>query len=156
MKITRLTTYIVPPRWVFLKIETDEGITGWGEPVLEGRAHTVVAAVDELGDYLIGKDPFLIEDHWTVMYRAGFYRGGGIHMSAIAGIDQALWDIKGKALGQPVHQLLGGQRGGGAGGRGARLHRREDERHRGAPDRRQPREDRPAPGARAGHPRRAR
>jgi galactonate dehydratase len=109
MKITRLTTYIVPPRWVFLKIETDEGITGWGEPVLEGRAHTVVAAVDELGDYLIGKDPFLIEDHWTVMYRAGFYRGGGIHMSAIAGIDQALWDIKGKALGQPVHQLLGGQ-----------------------------------------------
>jgi galactonate dehydratase len=109
MKITKLTTFIVPPRWVFLKIETDEGITGWGEPVLEGRAHTVVAAVEELGDYLVGKDPFLIEDHWTVMYRAGFYRGGGIHMSAIAGIDQALWDIKGKALGQPVHQLLGGQ-----------------------------------------------
>jgi galactonate dehydratase len=109
MKITKLTTFVVPPRWVFLKIETDEGITGWGEPVLEGRAHTVVAAVDELGDYLIGRDPFLIEDHWTVMYRAGFYRGGGVHMSAIAGIDQALWDIKGKALGQPVHQLLGGQ-----------------------------------------------
>ena len=108
MKITRLTTYIVPPRWVFLKMETDEGITGWGEPVLEGRAHTVCAAVAELADYLVGKDPFLIEDHWTVMYRAGFYRGGGIHMSALAGIDQALWDIKGKALGQPVHQLLGG------------------------------------------------
>jgi galactonate dehydratase len=108
MKITRLTTYLVPPRWCFLKIETDEGITGWGEPVLEGRAHTVAAAVSELADYLIGKDPSLIEEHWTVMYRAGFYRGGGVHMSAIAGIDQALWDIKGKALGQPVHKLLGG------------------------------------------------
>ncbi|MDQ6634530.1 MAG: galactonate dehydratase [Gemmatimonadota bacterium] len=108
MKITRLTTYLVLPRWCFLKIETDEGITGWGEPVLEGRAHTVAAAVSELGDYLVGKDPRRIEDHWTVMYRAGFYRGGGIHMSALAGIDQALWDIKGKALDVPVHQLLGG------------------------------------------------
>lgn len=108
MKITRLTTFIVPPRWCFLKIETDEGIVGWGEPVLEGRAHTVAAAVEELADYLIGKDPRHIEDHWTVMYRGGFYRGGGIHMSAIAGIDQALWDIKGKALGVPVAELLGG------------------------------------------------
>ena len=109
MKITKLTTYLVPPRWCFLKIETDEGITGWGEPVLEGRAATVATAVSELADYLVGKDPSLIEEHWTVMYRAGFYRGGGVHMSAIAGIDQALWDIKGKALGVPVHQLLGGQ-----------------------------------------------
>ena len=108
MKITRLTTFIVPPRWCFLKIETDEGITGWGEPVLEGRAHTVAAAVDELADYLIGKDPRHIEDHWTVLYRGGFYRGGGVHMSALAGIDQALWDIKGKALGVPVSELLGG------------------------------------------------
>ena len=108
MKITKLTTYIVPPRWCFLKIETDEGIVGWGEPVLEGRAHTVAAAVDELADYLVGKDPRNIEDHWTVLYRGGFYRGGGIHMSALAGIDQALWDIKGKALGVPVHALLGG------------------------------------------------
>jgi galactonate dehydratase len=109
MKITKLTTYLVPPRWCFLKMETDEGVHGWGEPVLEGRAHTVAAAVEELSDYLVGKDPFLIEEHWTVLYRAGFYRGGGIHMSALAGIDQALWDIKGKALGVPVHQLLGGQ-----------------------------------------------
>jgi galactonate dehydratase len=108
MKITKLTTSIVPPRWCFLKIETDEGIVGWGEPVLEGRAHTVAAAVEELADYLIGKDPRNIEDHWTVLYRGGFYRGGGIHMSALAGIDQALWDIKGKALGVPVHALLGG------------------------------------------------
>ncbi len=108
MKITQLTTFIVPPRWCFLKIETDEGIVGWGEPVLEGRAHTVAAAVEELGDYLIGKDPRHIEDHWTVLYRGGFYRGGGVHMSALAGIDQALWDIKGKALGVPVSELLGG------------------------------------------------
>ncbi len=108
MKITRLTTFLVPPRWCFLKIETDEGIVGWGEPVLEGRAHTVAAAVEELADYLVGKDPRHIEDHWTVLYRGGFYRGGGVHMSALAGIDQALWDIKGKALGVPVSELLGG------------------------------------------------
>ncbi|RVD66979.1 MAG: galactonate dehydratase [Mesorhizobium sp.] len=109
MKIISLTTYIVPPRWLFLKIETDAGVTGWGEPVVEGRALTVEAAVKELGDYLIGKDPRLIEDHWTVMHRGGFYRGGPILMSAIAGIDQALWDIKGKALGVSVHELLGGK-----------------------------------------------
>ncbi|MEZ2328453.1 galactonate dehydratase [Mesorhizobium sp. RCC_202] len=109
MKIISLTTYIVPPRWLFLKIETDAGVTGWGEPVIEGRALTVEAAVKELADYLIGKDPRLIEDHWTVMHRGGFYRGGPILMSAIAGIDQALWDIKGKALGVPVHELLGGK-----------------------------------------------
>lgn len=108
MKITRLTTFLVPPRWCFLKIETDEGIVGWGEPILEGRAQTVAAAVEELSDYLIGKDPRHIEDHWTVLYRGGFYRGGGVHMSALAGIDQALWDIKGKALGVPVSELLGG------------------------------------------------
>ena len=109
MKITKLTTYIVPPRWCFLKVETDEGVFGWGEPVVEGRAHSVAAAVDELADYLIGKDPRNIEDHWTVLYRGGFYRGGAIHMSALAGIDQALWDIKGKSLGVPVYDLLGGK-----------------------------------------------
>jgi galactonate dehydratase len=108
MKITKITTYLVPPRWCFVKIETDEGIAGWGEPVLEGRAHTVATAVNEIADELIGKDPRHIEDHWTVMYRGAFYRGGGVHMSAIAGIDQALWDIKGKALGVPVSDLLGG------------------------------------------------
>ena len=109
MKITKLTTYLVPPLWCFLKVETDEGVAGWGEPVVEGRAHTVAAAVDEPADYLVGKDPRQIEDHWTVLYRGGFYRGGAIHMSALAGIDQALWDIKGKALGGPVYELLGGK-----------------------------------------------
>src|ERR1700754_1494738 len=108
MKITKPETFIVPPRWCFVKVETDEGITGWGEPVVEGRAHTVAAAGDELAGCLVGEEARLIEDHWTVMYRAGFYRGGAIHMSALAGIDQALWDIKGKVLNQPVHVLLGG------------------------------------------------
>lgn len=109
MKITALKTFIVPPRWLFLKIETDQGVFGWGEPVIEGRALTVEAAVHEMADYLIGKDPRRIEDHWQVLYRGGFYRGGPILMSALAGIDQALWDIKGRALGVPVHELLGGQ-----------------------------------------------
>ncbi len=108
MKITRLTTFLVPPRWLFVRIDTDQGISGWGEPVVEGRAHTVAAAVEELADYLVGKDPRHIEDHWSVLYRGGFYRGGPVLMSAIAGIDQALWDIKGKHLGVPVHTLLGG------------------------------------------------
>ncbi|MFG3093149.1 galactonate dehydratase [Streptomyces sp. NPDC048202] len=108
MKITALTTYLVAPRWLFLKIETDEGVTGWGEPVVEGRAHTVAAAVDELSDYLTGQDPLRIEDHWQVMTKGGFYRGGPVLSSAVSGIDQALWDIKGKHHGVPVHDLLGG------------------------------------------------
>ncbi len=109
MKITSLTTFRVAPRWMFLKIETDEGLSGWGEPVLEGRALTVETAVREFGATLIGKDPMRINDIWQTMYRGHFYRGGPILMSAIAGIDQALWDIKGKALGVPVHELLGGR-----------------------------------------------
>ena len=109
MKITNLTTYLVPPRWLFLKVETDAGLVGWGEPVVEGRAHTVATAVSELSDYLVGQDPLQIEKHWQAMYRGAFYRGGPILMSAIAGVDQALWDIKGKYHNAPVHQLLGGQ-----------------------------------------------
>src|SRR5690606_20260398 len=108
VKVTRLTTYLVPPRWCFLRIDTDEGITGWGEPVVEGRAHTVAAAVEEMADYLVGQDPLRIEEHWQVLAKGGFYRGGPVLSSALAGIDQALWDIAGKQLGVPVHQLLGG------------------------------------------------
>lgn len=108
MKITKLTTYRIPPRWMLLKIETDEGVVGWGEPVIEGKARTVEAAVHEYSQYLVGQDPSRINDLWQMMYRAGFYRGGAILMSAIAGIDQALWDIKGKVLGVPVYELLGG------------------------------------------------
>jgi galactonate dehydratase len=109
MRISSYELFIVPPRWLFLKIETDEGITGWGEPVIEGKAATVKTAVDELMENLIGKNPMNIEDHWNNMYRGGFYRGGPILMSAIAGIDQALWDIKGKFYNAPIHQLLGGK-----------------------------------------------
>jgi galactonate dehydratase len=108
MKITSYELFKVPPRWLFLKIDTDEGIVGWGEPVIEGKAETVAAAVKELMENLIGKDPMRIEDHWQAMYRGGFYRGGPILMSAISGIDQALWDIKGKYYHAPIHQLLGG------------------------------------------------
>lgn len=108
MKITGFKTWIVPPRWLFLKIETDEGLVGWGEPVLEGKAHTVETAVHEMMDYLIGKDPRRIEDIWQELYRSAFYRGGPILMSAISGIDQALWDIKGKFFDTPVYDLLGG------------------------------------------------
>ena len=102
--------YEVPPRWLFLRLETSDGTIGWGEPVIEGRSKTVKTAVEELLDnYLLGKDPHRIEDHWQTMYRGGFYRGGPILMSAIAGIDQALWDIKGKQFGAPVYELLGGR-----------------------------------------------
>jgi galactonate dehydratase len=109
MKIRSYELYQVPPRWLFLKIETDEGLTGWGEPVIEGKAATVKAAVHELMEALMGKDPMNIEDHWNTMYRGGFYRGGPILMSALAGIDQALWDIKGKFYNAPIYQLLGGR-----------------------------------------------
>uniref|UniRef100_A0AAU2VSR6 Galactonate dehydratase n=1 Tax=Streptomyces sp. NBC_00008 TaxID=2903610 RepID=A0AAU2VSR6_9ACTN len=108
MKITSLETFLVAPRWLFLRIATDEGIVGWGEPVVEGRAETVRAAVHELADRLIGEDPLRIEHHWQVLTKGGFYRGGPVLSSAVAGIDQALWDIAGKTYGVPVHQLLGG------------------------------------------------
>ncbi len=108
MKISALKTYKVPPRWLFLKIETDCGLSGWGEPVLEGHADTLAAKIEEFGDFLIGTDPLLIEDTWQKLYRNGCYRGGPVLMSAISGVDMALWDIKGKAYDQPVHQLLGG------------------------------------------------
>jgi galactonate dehydratase len=108
MRITRLETLFVQPRWVFLKVSTDEGLVGWGEPVVEGWSRTTAMAVEEMGRYLIGQDPRRIEHHWQAVYRGGFYRGGPILVSALSGIEQALWDILGKSLGVPVHQLLGG------------------------------------------------
>ncbi|MXZ36260.1 MAG: galactonate dehydratase, partial [Acidobacteria bacterium] len=108
MRITRLETFLVKPRWLFLKIHTNAGITGWGEPILEGRARTCATAVQELESYLIGKDPRAVAHHWQAIYRHAFYRGGPILTSALSGIDQALWDIKGKALQVPVYELLGG------------------------------------------------
>jgi galactonate dehydratase len=109
MKITGAELFFVEPRWLFLKLSTDAGIAGWGEPVVEGRAATVAAAVEEATEYLVGRDPDAIEDLWQVLFRGGFYRGGPVLMSAIAGIDQALWDIKGKRYDLPVYQFLGGQ-----------------------------------------------
>lgn len=108
MKIKSMELFQVPPRWLFLKITTDDGLAGWGEPVIEGKADTVGAAVAEMSDFLIGKDAGAIEDLWQVLYRGGFYRGGPILTSALSGIEQALWDIKGKRLGVPVYELLGG------------------------------------------------
>ncbi|WJV45180.1 galactonate dehydratase [Streptomyces flavofungini] len=108
MKIDRVETFLVPPRWLFCRVQTDDGVIGWGEPVVEGRAEVVRAAVDVLAEYLIGKDPLRIQDHWQVLTKGGFYRGGPVLSSAVAGIDQALWDIAGKTYGAPVHALLGG------------------------------------------------
>ncbi|MBI5083092.1 MAG: galactonate dehydratase [Acidobacteria bacterium] len=108
LKITKLETFLVKPRWVFLKIHTNAGITGLGEPLLEGRALTIRTAIEEIAPYLIGKDPRPVQHHWQAIYRHAFYRGGPILTSALSGIDQALWDIKGKALGVPVYELLGG------------------------------------------------
>ena len=109
MKITEVNTYLVRPRWGCVEIVTDDGYSGWGEAVLEGHASTVLECVREMRDYLLGADPTRIEDIFNVLYRAGFYRGGGVLMSAIAGIDQALWDIKGKYFNAPVYELMGGK-----------------------------------------------
>src|SRR5262249_21121372 len=113
LKITRLETMLVRPRWLFLKVHTDAGIVGLGEPILEGRAAEGRAeprapAVGETEPYLVGKDPRQVVHHWQAIYRHAFYRGGPILTSALSGIDMALWDIKGKALGVPVYELLGG------------------------------------------------
>jgi galactonate dehydratase len=108
VRITAVDTFLVAPRWLFCRVATDEGIAGWGEPIVEGRAATVQAAVAELSEQLIAADPLRIEHHWQVLTKGGFYRGGPILASAVAGIDQALWDIAGKVHGVPVHALLGG------------------------------------------------
>ncbi len=108
MNIRKIELFTVAPRWLFVKISSDDGLSGWGEPIVEGRAATVRAAVEELSDYLIGQNAGNIEDLWQVMHRGGFYRGGAVLTSAISGIEQALWDIKGKRLGVPIYELLGG------------------------------------------------
>src|SRR3974377_1625953 len=108
LKITKVETVLVKPRWLFLKIHTNAGIVGLGEPITEGRALTCAEAVKEIERYLIGKDPRRVAHHWQAIYRHAFYRGGPILTSALSGIDQALWDIKGKALGVPGYEVLGG------------------------------------------------
>ena len=109
MKISQIELFNVQPRWLFLKITTDDGYVGWGEPIVEGHAATVKAAVEDMSDFLLGRDPLQIEDIWQTLYRARFYRGGPVMMSAIAGVNQALWDIKGKYHDVPIYDLLGGK-----------------------------------------------
>lgn len=109
MKITKMECFFVLPRWNFLKITTDEGIIGWGEPVVESRAQTVAKAVEEFSRVLIGEDPLRIEYLYQIMYRTTFYKGGPVLTSAISGIEQALWDIKGKYYNMPVYEMLGGR-----------------------------------------------
>jgi galactonate dehydratase len=109
MKIGRIETFYVPPRWLFVRVETEDGAVGWGEASLEGWAEAVDGAFEALRDRFIGYDARRIEDIWQVAYRGGFYRGGPVLMSAIAGLDQALWDLKGKAYGMPAWEMLGGK-----------------------------------------------
>ena len=110
MKITSFEIIKVPPSWVWLRIHTDTEHVGLGEPYLENHPDTVIAEVKRLEPYLIGKDPTQVEKLWEVMYESGSgYLGGPIKMSAISGIDMALWDLAGKAAGLPIYQMLGGQ-----------------------------------------------
>ena len=109
MKIIRLETIHVRPRWLLVRLHTDAGLVGLGEATLEGASLTVEAMLREMSRWLIGQDPRRIEHIWQHLYRGAFYRGGPIHCSALSGIDMALWDILGKSLGAPVHQLLGGR-----------------------------------------------
>lgn len=109
MKISRIETFHVRPRWLLVRIHTDHGLSGWGEATLEGRSKTVETMIHEMGRWLLGQDPRRIEHIWQHLHRGGFYRGGSIHCSALSGIDMALWDILGRHLETPVHQLLGGR-----------------------------------------------
>lgn len=108
MKIATIEQFFPLPRVRLVKITTDHGLVGWGETTLEGKPASVVAAVEELAEYFVGKDPLRIEHHWQHVYRSAFFRGGNILMTALSGIDQALWDISGKHFGVPTHALLGG------------------------------------------------
>ena len=109
MKIGRIETFFVAPRWLFVRVESDDGAVGWGEASLEGHAEAVEGAFEALRDRFVGEDPYRIEHIWQVAYRGGFYRGGPVLMSALAGLEQALWDLKGRALGVPVWEMLGGK-----------------------------------------------
>src|SRR5256886_6705080 len=108
VKIAKIEQFFPRPRMRLVKVTTDDGTVGWGESTLEGKPKSTTAAVEELGDYLIGKDPLRIEHHWQHIYRSAFFRSGNVLMSALSGIDQALWDIAGKHFGVPAYQLLGG------------------------------------------------
>jgi galactonate dehydratase len=109
MKIARIETFCVNPRWIFLRVETDGGLVGWGESIMPRRRRAVLGAIADLAENITGEDPLAIEDLWQRMYRGGFFRGGPVLATAIAGIEQALWDIKGRHYGLPIHEFLGGK-----------------------------------------------
>jgi galactonate dehydratase len=109
MTIARIETFLVPPRWLFVRVESADGGVGWGEASLEGHAEAVEGAFEAIRDRFVGHDPNRIEDIWQIAYRGGFYRGGPVLMSALAGFEQALWDLKGKTVGLPAWEMLGGR-----------------------------------------------
>jgi galactonate dehydratase len=109
LKIARIETFCVNPRWIFVRVETDTGHVGWGESIFPKRVQAVLGAIADLSGNIIGEDPLRIEDLWQRMFRGGFFRGGPVLATAIAGIEQALWDIKGKHYNIPVHEFLGGR-----------------------------------------------
>ncbi len=108
MKIAKIEQFFPRQRMRLVKVTTDNGIVGWGETTLEGKPKSTWAAVEELAEYFVGKDPLRIEHHWQHVYRSAFFRGGNVLMSALSGIDQALWDIAGKYYDIPTYMLLGG------------------------------------------------
>ena len=107
IKVTKIESFVLKNSWVFVKISTDAGITGWGE-MLKDDAKACAAGALEVGDYLVGQDPRRVVFHWQAIHRGAFYRGGPIKTAISSGIDQALWDITGKAYGVPVYKLMGG------------------------------------------------
>ncbi|MCX6587120.1 MAG: galactonate dehydratase [Acidobacteria bacterium] len=107
IKVTKIETFVLKNSWVFVKLSTDAGVTGWGE-MLKDDAKACAAGALEVGNYLIGQDPCRVAFHWQAIHRGAFYRGGPIKTAISSGIDQALWDIKGKVYGVPVYKLLGG------------------------------------------------
>jgi galactonate dehydratase len=107
--IGRIETFAVPPRWLFVRVESEDGAVGWGEASLEGHVEAVVGAFEALKDRFLGHDGNRIEDVWQIAFRGGFYRGGPVLMSALAGLEQALWDLKGRVLGLPAWEMLGGR-----------------------------------------------
>jgi galactonate dehydratase len=107
IKVTKIESFVLKNSWVFVKISTDAGIVGWGE-MLKDDAKACAAGALEVGDYLIGQDPCRVVHHWQAIHRGAFYRGGPIKTAISSGIDQALWDIKGKVYGVPIYKLLGG------------------------------------------------
>src|SRR5260370_34541044 len=109
MKIGQIETFYAPPRWLFVRVESEDGAFGWGEASLEGWAEAVDGVFEAFRDRFIGADPYAIEDIWQGGYRGGFYRGGPVLMSALAGFGQALWDLKGRAVGLPALPMRGGK-----------------------------------------------